>query len=201
MKSKLRIDSWVTIVGLTVLVAAFLIGAFLPERKRVARVRREIAETEQAIRDIPVRLAELELLERQINDRREHLNEAAALVPAETEMHVVLNQVARLAADADLTVTRLEPLPAVPYASYRAVPFRISFSGPFRGIALFLQGLESRPRLVAVEELSLKGEPAGSGDPAQGDVYFVVYARNADPAGSAENNTRSAGRATDRGIR
>lgn len=201
MKDRLRWDSWVTIGGLSLLVAIFFLAVFMPERKKAARVRREIAETEQAIRDIPVRLAELESLDEQIARGNEYLKKTAPLVPLETDLHAVLREVSKLAEASNLSVTRLEPLVPAPYASFRAIPFRISFRGKFRQIAAFVRGLETRSRLFTIEELTLKCETPGSGTDAQGDIRFSVYARNRDPADSIENNASPGRHIADRGRR
>src|SRR5690606_18278680 len=130
-----------TILVVAALAAAFLLGIYFPGQKATAQVRAEIAEAEQAIRDVPRRLAELKSLQMEIDRRQAYLTRNGNLIPPDVHMHEVLSRVSQLARAASLSVTRLEPLPPVPLETCERRPFRLSFSGQFRDLMIFLHGL------------------------------------------------------------
>ncbi len=198
MKENVRRDSMLMIGGIGALSIAFLLGIFMPGTRKAAAVEREIAEAEKAIREIPLQIAQRESLRKQIAAGETELGRHAAAVPSKAESPAVIRQVARLAEDARLKVTRLEPLPPIEHASFREFPLRVTLAGPFSGIAAFLNGLETQPRLFGFGDYTLKsetGKPAGN---VEADLYFSVYAASAENAGSAENSDSSGARLSDR---
>lgn len=188
MIDQVRRDSMLTVVGLSLLVAVFLFLVYLPGRKVSAAVERETAQAEQSIREIPRRIAELESLQQDIRTRNEYLHKTRRLLPRNADLHTVIRQVAYLANNSGLMVTRLEPVSVVEHDSYRTMPFRLSFKGRFRGMAMFLRGLEGRDRLFTVESFSLKLGNERAGDEIEADLHFSVYSRSEENAENGENN-------------
>ncbi|MEX1097428.1 MAG: type 4a pilus biogenesis protein PilO [Planctomycetales bacterium] len=197
MKSIIHRDGLLTIAGLAGLAALFLFVVYLPGRKEFARIDAEIAAANGEIADVPQRVAELGRLRSEIARREEYLQETLRHVPSSGDVHGVVQEVARIARQADLKLTRLEPLTPAPQAAYQVVPFRVGFSGRFERIAEFLRGLESRERLIAVQELALSQEARRSGQDVQGTLDFHIYVRNAEFSDSTEKNDRSGRLASD----
>lgn len=198
MKDTTRRDSLLMIVGTGALSIAFLLGIFMPGTRKAAAIEREIAEAEQALRGIPLEIAQRESLRRTVASREESLREYAPAVPDRAEIPSVIRQVAQLAADARLKVTRLEPLAPIDHASYREFPVRVTLLGPFAGIAGFLHGLETQPRLFRFGDSTLKAGDRQDSGTTEADVYFSVYAVRAENADSAENGESSAAASSDR---
>lgn len=185
MKNQSSRESVLMILGVAVIAAGFAYFVYFPGQKAAGQTQREIAEAEQAIRDIPLRVAELQSLQHDLQRRRDYLHRMERQVPPAGTLHDVLRQVSQLAKDCSLSITRLEPLTPVPHETYEAVPFRIGLTGEYRNFAAFLHGLENQDRVMVVEELSLSnGE--GKGRATIGDVRFVVYAAHGDFADSAD---------------
>lgn len=191
MKDPVRRDSLLTVVGLALLVAVFMFVVYLPGRNAADRLEREIAAAEQSIHDVPARIAELESLGAALGLRNDFLKETEQLIPGDSDLHTVICQVADLAENCGLAVTRLEPLPKTVHQSYQTLPFRVSFRGGFRGIVTFLRGLEERARLFTIEEFSITGENEQIGDNVDADIHFSVYVRRAESSESADNNASS----------
>ncbi len=188
MSRKIQRESLYTIVGLAVLSAVFLWGFYLPERKAGAAVRGEIADLQGTIRNVPVRVAELDLLRRRVEKRDAYLQKRRDSIPRSAEISAIIKHVASLARNADLRVTRLEPLPAVTSHSYQTLPFRIGLRGRFVGMVAFLKGLESDKRLVTFDAVSLKREQQDDASPIEADIYFSVYSGGGDSADPDEND-------------
>jgi type IV pilus assembly protein PilO len=186
MNDSLRRSSFVTIGGLALLSAAFVFLVFLPGQRRTAQVRREIADAERAIRDVPLRVAELESLRGDAGRRRSYADSVLERMPTDFDVHGLVRQVASLAERTRVKVSRIEPLPAVDHETYRELPFRLGFQGDAEGVARFLRGLESLPWLTSFPELSLNAESGRGGNLPDGDLHFAVYAARRDPADSAD---------------
>lgn len=197
MKSLIHKDSLLTIAGLAGLAAAFLFVVYLPGRRELVRIDAEIAAAHAEISGVPARAAELDRLREEIARREQYLRETLARVPMEADAHAVVQDVARFARRANVTIARLEPLSAVPYAAYSTIPFRVRFSGGFEAIAQFLRELEQRRGVVKVESLMLSRESGGSGEDAQGVVDVAVYVRDFDFSDSAEMRDRTAASPSD----
>ena len=198
MKDLIRRDSLVTIIGLALLAAAFVFVVYLPSQKTERAVRAEIAQAERSIGDIPLHVAELESLNREIAQRVAYLESTRQLVPHDSDMHTILSQIASLADESGLTVTRLEPLAAVSYATYDVLPFRVSLSGRFQGVLSLLRGLEAPRRLFTTDDLALR-QISKDGDVIEVDVNFSAYVKHADQENFAGLNASPSSGQVDNG--
>lgn len=188
MKSKFQRDGLLTIVVVAALSGAFLFFFYLPERKAAQDLRAEITQLQASIKRVPIRVAELESLKREIALREDFLKKSRAWMPAKADVPAVLEQVSRLADGANLKVTRLEPKTAERAHSYHSIPFRVTFRGRFSGIAGFLRGLENHERTVTFEELTLKHDQEDRQQTSQADLHFSVYADGSEFNDSAGIN-------------
>jgi len=184
-------DSVLSILGFALAAGAFVFAVYLPQHKACAKVRDEIAASERSIRDIPLRVAELELLKADVARRQTFLTAARAGVPLDPDVHGVIHRVAELARQSDLQVSRLEPLSGTSRESYQSLPFKLTFSGPFRGVLLFLKGLESRERLFHVQRFMLRQRNGKFGATIEGDIDFVIYVDHAKSNDFSEINGSS----------
>ena len=191
MKDPVRRDSLLTIIGLSLLVAAFVFAVYIPGKKACAQVERDIETAEQTIRDIPLRLAELDSLQKDIRRRSEYLRRNDRLVPGTIDSHTIIAFVSRLARNSNLIEGPLEPLDVAKLKTYQIAKYHFSFSGQFRDIATFLKGLETQDRLVAVDELELTSDDSNELSTVQGKILFSVYARHAELIDFAEINDSS----------
>lgn len=197
MNDSVRRSSFVTIGGLALLSGAFVFLVFLPGQRSVAQVRKEIAEAERAIRDVPLRVAELESLRGDEGRRRIYADSVLERMPVDFDVHGLVRQVASLADRTHVKVSRIEPLPAVDHETYRVLPFRLGFQGDVEEATRFLRGLESLPWLTVFPELSLSAESGRAGNLPEGDLHFAVYTARGNSADSADFASSSPGRSAD----
>lgn len=198
MKATLRKDSILTIFGFALITGVFLFAFYLPEAKVLAKVKQEIKAVQDEVQNIPFRLAEIESLQNDVTRRKTFVSNARAWVPFDPDVHAVIHQVAELARNSDLQITRLEPRAAVAHATFQEVPFRLSFSGSFREMATFFKGLESRDRLFTVQQFTLKQKDGKAASTIEADLHFSVLIGHAEFADSAENNGSRGGGAADK---
>jgi Tfp pilus assembly protein PilO len=188
MIDPVRRDSWCTVFGLAALAGAFWFAVYVPAQRNATHIRAEITAAEQAIGQVPLRVAELEMLQNEAQVRRNYLRTAERMMLREFEVHDVIAQVARLAAEARLTVTKLEPQSPIGQETYQVLPFRASFSGEYNGVVSLLRGLEQSERLFTVKEFTLSGDEGRDGNNLRGDVDFSIYVRRAGRSDFDENN-------------
>lgn len=180
MTHSIRRDGVITIASVSIVAAGFFLVAYLPGRNAAVPVTRNIQAAEQSLREIPVRIAELELLSGRIGRLQNYLESVEPVIPAGADVHSIIGHVAGLASENKLKVTRLEPLPPVAAASYEVLPFRVHLSGSFEGIVRFLNGLERHGRLFAVDELSLNQPTKRHRSPVDVEMKFSTYVRHAE---------------------
>jgi Tfp pilus assembly protein PilO len=188
MKAIIHRDGILTIVGFALLTGVFLFLVYLPGHKAAIQLRREIEVTRQTIGNVPLHVAELEALQQELNEHTQFVRQARATAPVIADVHAVINQVTDLARQSDLVVTRLQPGTPEMHASYQQLPFQMSFSGPFHGVATFLKGIEDSPRLFTVQKFILKKETGKNKKSVQGDMNFSIYISDKDSSDLAEND-------------
>jgi len=188
MKNAIQRDSIMTVVSVAIVAALFVFTAYLPGRRSAIPINRSIDAAEQRLREIPVRIAELELLDAQIDRLETYLEEVDSVVPQEADLHSIIGEVAGLAKASQLKVTRLEPMPPVIANAYDVVPFRVNLSGSFAGVVEFLNGLSDQDRLFAIDELSMSHPTRQAGDSITVEMRFSTYVLRVENSGFAEFN-------------
>lgn len=187
----LRRESVLSTLGFMLVAGVFVFAVYIPQHKAIGRVKEEIAASERSIRDVPTRVAELESLRADINRRMEFVNHARPSVPVNPDVHGVIHQVAELARNCDLQVWRLEPQTGTMHESYQSLPFKLSFSGPYRSMLEFVSGLESSERLFHTQRFTIKQKNARFGSNVDGDMDFVIYVNHAKSNDFSKNNDSS----------
>ncbi len=201
MKNILRKDSLLTIGMVALLAAGYYFGIFRPSAKKASLIRRGISAAEQSVGEIPRRVAELESLKREIEHRDSFLREQQKLIPSAADLHAIVEEVTRLANLAGLKVVRLEPMPTVTHASYEKLSFQASLNGNFQGLSQFLYGLETGPRLIVVNDLSVGPENDRTERSEKIELQFSVYVFRGEKPEFVNNADSSAVPRADANIR
>ena len=191
-----RHDTRIAIVGTAVLTAGYFWGIMCPGWTAAQQIETEIKQAQAKVGEIPLILAERSQLQRRVEQERDQLEQMELVLPTESHVSDVLHQVASQAQRSALSITRLEPLPSVDFASYSAHPFHLSCRGTFEDISGFLSGLETQSRLVTFGSVKFTRGNEGPGTEArrtiQANIDFSVYSRHARTTKVAENtNSRS----------
>lgn len=190
MKSALRKDNVLSILGTAGIVGFFVFVIYLPNERACQAARRDILQANRIIDEMPHRIALASEQQKRVAARQDMVRQLDHLLDSEDELHVVLQRVADLAKGAGLRVDRIQPQPLVNRETFRSVPYQISVFGSFRRIASFLKGLESEPTLFVVDRLSLKSESEKAGAVLRADMTFSVFVKRESFAGSAEKSDR-----------
>ncbi|WP_298869120.1 type 4a pilus biogenesis protein PilO [uncultured Gimesia sp.] len=176
MNEKLRRDSLITIIGLSVVVAIFTFVVYLPGLKQKQKLNKEIAQIQQEIREIPDRVKQLEQLHQELNQRLGFIHRHQHRIPTIKDTHQVLQRVALLAKTSSLTVSELNPGEFVLNETYIRQPFLLSISGPYSGVIDFLNGLDHEERLFTVSDIALTKQNKELEGFVKGTIELSVYA-------------------------
>ncbi|MEQ8852578.1 type 4a pilus biogenesis protein PilO [Gimesia sp.] len=175
MNEKLRRDSLITIISLAVVVALFTFVIYLPGLKSKQQLNKQIASIQEEIRAIPTKVEQLELLQKELQQREAFINRMKTHIPTDKDTHRVLQRVAQLANSSSLTVSSLNPGEPVPYATYLRQPFTVNISGPYKGLIQFLNGLDTDSRLFTVSNLMLTSQNSENKQFVKGTIELSVY--------------------------
>ena len=176
MNEKLRRDSLITIIGLSVVVAIFTFVVYLPGMKHKQQLNIEIKQIQQSISEIPNKVKQLEQLHQELNQRLEFINRHQHRIPSAKDTHQVLQRVALLAKTSSLTVSELNPGEFILSETYLRQPFLLNVSGPYSGLMEFLTGLEKEERLFTVSDITLTKQDAENEGFVEGTIELSVYA-------------------------
>ena len=188
MQDPVRRDTILTVVGMILMVAFFLLAVYMPGQEACDEAKAEIKNSERMISEIPLRVAELEKLNADLRERHDYLEQVSHLVPNTPDLHGVIRDAASLARQNHLSVTRLEPRDSVDRETIAFQPFHVTLSGTFADLINFLHGIESCDRLYKIESLALSREHGEAGQIVECNVDFFVFFGRTESPESTENN-------------
>ena len=191
MKLLARHDTLIAIIGTAVLTGVYYLGVICPGHDAARDIKDELAQTQARMGELPALMLEQTRLQSELDVQRQRLAQVEVFIPEESHESQILQEVASLAHQSGLAVTRLEPLPTVKFASYSMHPFQLNCRGEFREVAAFFKGLETRPGLITFRNIALVRHHDSSGDRSQrqvqATVHFSVYSRQLNSTEVAAN--------------
>ena len=182
-----RHDRLIATLGTVVVTLGFIVGIVRPQQGKAAAIEAEVAQMHEALSTLPHQIADRERMQEQLNHRQERTRRQHDLVSSHVAMAEVLQEVAELARQSDVVITRLEPLPQEDFASYADHPFSLTCKGEFGGLAKFVTGLETQPKLMTFGEVRLTHDPASQDRQVLANIRFSVYSRHSNSARSTAN--------------
>lgn len=175
MNDKLRRDSLITIIGLSIVVALFTFVVYLPGHKSKQVLNKEITAIQKSISEIPTKVKQLEQLQQELDQRQLFISRLSRRIPSDRDTHEVLQRVAVLAKAASLTVNELNPGETVMHETYLEQPFLLNVSGPYSGLFDFLNGLDQEERLFTVSNVMLSKQNEQNEGFIKGTLKLSVY--------------------------
>lgn len=186
----IRHDRLIATLGTVVVTLGFIAGIVRPHQLKATMIEAEITELQRLLSTVPQQIADLERIQKQLDHRRQRTRKQHDLVLSHAAVAEVLHEVAELARQSQVSITRLEPLPQQDFASYADHPFSLACQGEFGSLAKFLSGLETQPRLVTFGEVRLMRDAESPDRQVQTNLRFSVYSRHSNsarPTGNANS--------------
>ncbi|RMF48238.1 MAG: pilus assembly protein PilO [Deltaproteobacteria bacterium] len=141
---------------LGVIVGAFVWFVFLPQQEELKRLQAEsqrlqvkLQQDQRIANNLPKFKAEYERL-------KKRLEEALTELPNKQEIPSLLTSIASVAKDNGLDVVRFRPGNEVGKGFYAEVPVSLRLMGTYHQVALFSYAISRLPRIVNLNNLTLK---------------------------------------------
>ncbi len=131
----------------------FSLGAKLQRLERgekvIAQQKREIAEKQQALLDLPRLRAELAALK--VQEAK-----AARKLPSKKEIPALLTDISNAGHEQGLEFLLFAPKKEIPLTLYAKVPVEVTMRGPYHETMLFMNSVARLSRIVTFSNLKLK---------------------------------------------
>ena len=183
----IRHDRLIGSLGTVVVTLGFIFGIVRPQQLKATAIESEMTQLQVILSTRPHHIADRDRVQEQLNHRQERTRRPHDLVSSHAAVAEVLREVAELARQSEVVITRLEPLPQEDFASYTNHPFSLAGQGEFGGLAKFLSGLETQPRLITFNEVRLARAAASPDRQVLTNIRLSVYSRHSNSAPSTAN--------------
>lgn len=104
---------------------------------------------------------------------RGEIEKSEALIPADLNLDVFLDQLDHLARESGARIEELTPRPVREHRLCRELPLEVAVSGPFHAIYAFLIDLEYGDRLARIEQIEVESD--GPGGTCSADMKVALY--------------------------
>ena len=163
-----------TAAVLTVIVGGYLAFGHRAAVAKQDRITAEIESAGLAAESLPVRLAELASLKRQVARRETFLASVNPMLSDEVARSL-LHRIGAIAANHRLTDVRTQPLPTRPALTYEQRSYQVRFQGAGSDAIALVGELERPPLAVDVQTIDLVRSGRGSSATVDGTLTFSVY--------------------------
>lgn len=130
----------------------------------------QIAAQENQQRALDRQLAEKQEIAQNLNERRREMDileqklaEALTELPEKKDIDELLAQLNDIGKKSGLEISRVEPAGEVPATFFAKIPIKMSVSGNYHEIAMFMQEIANMRRIVNVNNIKL-GSPTSKND-------------------------------------
>jgi type IV pilus assembly protein PilO len=165
--------------GLAAGVVLLTLGAFL---LFVSPVEGNITQQQARQRALDAQLQEKSEIAQNLNERRremdvlqQKLDEALSELPEESDVDGLLASLNDVGRKSGLEIASVEPTPEQPAQIYVKIPIRMSVTGNYNEVALFLQEVANMRRIVNVNNIRL-GSPQVRSEKVVLNADFIATA-------------------------
>ncbi len=153
-------------------------GYFLDTTKQKAELEKIIAE-EQQLRQIfskkQAKAANLEAYKQQLDEMRTSFGTLLRQLPNETEIETLLTDISQTGISAGLEIDFFKPEGLRPKEFYSEYPIKLKATGRYHEFAEFISGVAALPRIVTVQDISIKPKDAKSGVKLSMELTAITY--------------------------
>ncbi|MFO0726741.1 MAG: type 4a pilus biogenesis protein PilO [Myxococcota bacterium] len=137
-------------VGLTYVLAVSPVEDRITQfDNQIIKLDSTLAQKKAIARDLTRYRVEVERL-------KQRLSEALTLLPNEAEIPELLQKLASLVQQSDLTMRQFEPQSEVASGFYAKIPVKMSIVGNYHAIAIFFDKVAKLARIVNINDIKLK---------------------------------------------
>jgi len=168
------------------LVAA---GYFLDTTKQQVELEKNIAE-EQQLRQVfskkQAKAANLEAYKQQLEEMRTSFGALLRQLPNETEIETLLTDISQTGISSGLEIDYFKPEGLRPKEFYSEYPIKLKVTGRYHEFAEFISGVAALPRIVTVQDISIKPTDPKGGVKLSMELTAITYQYLDETAQEAE---------------
>lgn len=144
-----------------VLLALIIFGLFYflyykGKNEELQSVREERIKTEAAIVELRAKKAQMDQIEKEIDEMKVTLSQLETIIPLREEISDILRKIQQLAWDSRLNIEKFIPKADVDKEFYYEKPISIEITGNYHNLALFFDRLSNFSRLYNIEDFTIK---------------------------------------------
>jgi len=158
------------------IVTAFVLFRYLPLRKAVKAVERTKSEQKLDISKASVEKEQLPIFQEQLMNLQRAVGDYEAIIPAQRDLGVFLQQLADLMSKLYLREQAVVPGREVEIKKLICIPVSVQCKGKLAQVFEFYKLLQGLDRLVRVEQIRLVNDNDFSGDVGM-QTELVIYYR------------------------
>jgi type IV pilus assembly protein PilO len=167
-------------IGIIIVLCAGLAAAgyFLDTTKQTAELDKVIAE-EQSLRTVfankQAKAANLEAYKQQLDDMRTSFGTLLRQLPNETEIETLLTDISQTGISAGLEIDLFQPEGLRPKEFYSEYPIKLKVTGRYHEFAEFISGVAALPRIVTVQDITIKPTEPKDGVKLTMELTAITY--------------------------
>lgn len=166
---------------MTLLVALFVGLGWYPARRDIAKLRKQISETQQQIMGAAGKADDLAQLDRQVKQIRREIASNSKVIPTRGELAELIRQLSTTIENAELRDQSISTEQTIQGDNYVTLPIRVTFNGPAPNAFRFVNAVESMPRLMQVTNMQLSNDKSGQSVTAQLELNTYFYTTQEAP--------------------
>jgi type IV pilus assembly protein PilO len=153
-------------------------GYFLDTEKQKVELKKVIAK-EQELRHIftekQAKAANLEAYKQQLDEMRISFGTLLRQLPNETEIETLLTDISQTGISAGLDIDYFKPEGLRPKEFYSEYPIKLKVTGHFHEFAEFISGVAALPRIVTVQDITVKPSDPKGGVKLTMELTAITY--------------------------
>ena len=152
---KLTQDCWIVLGLVVALVAAAVIGIYMPQSSRLDELQTKIASLKQSLEADRRKAGVVPSLVREIEAMKSRYKDFDRRLPQHKELHGFLGEIANNLAKSNLFDRKIESGSPTEEELYQTLPIKMYCRGSYLSLAGFLQDISKMQRLTRVHTLQI----------------------------------------------
>lgn len=159
-------------------IALLIAGYFLDTTNQKAELEKVTAEEKQlriTFAGKQEKAANLEAYKQQLEEMRTSFGTLLRQLPNQTEIETLLTDISQTGISAGLEIDYFKPVGLQPKEFYSEYPIKLKVTGLYHEFAEFISGVAALPRIVTVQDISIKKADPKGGIKLSMELTAVTY--------------------------
>jgi len=177
MADKMRRGNWMVTVPLAAGAVLYLLLVFLPGRRAIGELQSQLELKENTVARAVEVTTSLQIARRDYDQASLYEQQWRKRLPGEQMLAAAYGKIVAQAKAAGVVLTRFDPQDAAALQTIRRIPLQLGCEGSYAQIHGFLQGLETLPTIIWLDNVKLE-RSTSVGKSVKGELVISVFADN-----------------------